>query len=123
MAALASPAGLFTIKAAFSGLLIAGAATVAQRWPGLGALVVSLPLLSIMTMVWLWCEKPDRALMSAHSTATFWYVLPSLPMFLLLPWLLGHGWSFWLALAVGCALTFTLYSLTVVVGRHWGLPL
>jgi hypothetical protein len=49
--------------------------------------------------------------MAAHSTATFWYVLPSLPMFLLIPALLGRGWSFWAALGLGCVLTIILYAL------------
>ncbi|MDV3455913.1 DUF3147 family protein [Sphingomonas sp. HF-S4] len=97
-------------KAAISGALIAIASTLAKRYPGFGALIASLPLISVLGMVWLWNEKPDAENMAAHAGATFWYVIPSLPMFLLIPALLRHGMGFWLALLAGCALTIALYS-------------
>ncbi|WP_028964880.1 DUF3147 family protein [Sphingomonas phyllosphaerae] len=100
----------FLLKSFVSGLLIAAASTLAKRYPGVGALVASLPLVSVLGMMWLWLEKPDAANMAAHAGATFWYVLPSLPMFLLIPALLRHGVGFWPALAAGCALTITLYT-------------
>jgi hypothetical protein len=61
--------------------------------------------------------------MAAHAGATFWYVLPSLPMFLLIPLLLRHGANFWVALALGCALTVLLYALTMWIGPRFGLAL
>ena len=111
------------LKAALSGVLIAVASTVARRYPGFGALIASLPLVSVLGMMWLWAEKPDPAVMAAHAGATFWYVLPSLPMFLLIPSLLRHGAGFWLALALGCLLTVALYALTTWLGPRFGLRL
>lgn len=111
------------VKAAISGVLIAAASEVAKRYPGLGALIASLPLVSVLGMIWLWRARPDAANMAAHSTATFWYVLPSLPMFLVIPHLLRHGWPFWLALAIGCGLTILLYSATTLVAARFGLRL
>jgi len=61
-------------------------------------------------MVWLWNERPDADNMATHTLATFWYVIPSLPMFLLISTLLRHGASFWFALIIGCALTIVLYT-------------
>jgi len=61
--------------------------------------------------------------MAAHAGATFWYVLPSLPMFLLLPWLLRMGVSFWAALLAGCVLTIALYLLVPMIGPRFGLRL
>ncbi len=110
------------MKALISGMLVAAASEVARRWPGIGGLIASLPLVSVLGMLWLWRDKPDAANMAAHSTATFWYVLPSLPMFLLIPHLLGRGWNFGLALACGCAVTIALYSLTAWIGPRLGLP-
>ena len=60
---------------------------------------------------------------AAHAEATFWFVLPSLPIFLVIPVLLRNGWSFWAALAVGCGLTILLYSLMVSLGPRFGLRL
>ena len=73
------------VKALLSGVIIAIVSEVAKRQPAFGALIASLPLISVMGMVWLWVAKPDAANMAAHAQATFWYVLPSLPMFLVMP--------------------------------------
>jgi len=78
----------FAIKALLSGIIIAIVSEVARRSPGWGALIVSLPLVSILGMIWLWRDTHDPVRMAAHAEATFWFVLPSLPMFLLMPWLL-----------------------------------
>ncbi len=109
------------IKAALSGVLIAIISEVAKRYPGLGGLIASLPLVSVLGMIWLWRDRPDAANMAAHAEATFWFVLPSLPMFLAIPALLRSGWSFWAALAAGCALTVALYALMVGLGPRVGI--
>ena len=110
-------------KAALSGVLIAAASEIARRWPGWGALVVSLPLVSILAMLWLWRDTGDPIRLAAHSEATFWFVLPSLPMFLLIPLMLRQGWSFWAALVAGCLLTIALYLAMVQFGPRFGLRL
>jgi hypothetical protein len=111
------------LKAALSGLMIAIISTVAKRYPGFGALIASLPLVSVLGMIWLWHERPDAENMARHAGATFWYVIPSLPMFLLIPFLLRHGTGFWPALAAGCALTVALYAAMAWVGPQFGLDL
>jgi len=111
------------IKAAISGVIVAIVSEVAKRYPGFGALIASLPLVSVLGMMWLWRDKPDVPNMASHVEATFWFVLPSLPMFLLIPWLLKNGVGFWIALATGCVLTIGLYLLMTWVGPKFGLRL
>ena len=111
------------LKALISGILIAAASTIAKRYPGFGALIASLPLVSVLGMIWLWSEKPDADNMAAHAGATFWYVLPSLPMFLVIPALLRRGLPFWPALFAGCALTVLLYLAMTWIGPRFGLRL
>ncbi len=111
------------IKAVLSGILIAAISEIAKRNPAAGALVASLPLVSILGMMWLWRDTADPVRMAAHAEATFWYVLPSLPMFLLIPALLRSGAPFWGALALGCALTVGLYLLMVWIGPRFGIPI
>lgn len=111
------------LKSAVSGVLIAVASTLAKRYPGFGALIASLPLVSVLGMIWLWGEKPDAENMAAHAGATFWYVLPSLPMFLLIPALLRHGVGFWPSLVAGCILTIALYAGMTWLGPRFGLTL
>ena len=111
------------IKAALSGIIIAVVSEVAKRFPGFGALIASLPLVSVLGMIWLWRDKPDVPNMAAHVEATFWFVLPSLPMFLLMPWMLRSGFGFWTTLAIGCALTIALYLTMTWIGPRFGLRL
>ena len=111
------------IKAALSGVVIAVASEVARRWPGWGALIVSLPLVSILAMLWLWRDTHDPMRLAAHSEATFWFVLPSLPMFLLVPLMLRQGASFWTALLAGSILTVVLYLGMVQLAPKFGLKL
>lgn len=111
------------IKALLSGVIIAAVSEIAKRSPGFGALVASLPLVSILGMIWLWRDTADPQRMAAHAEGTFWYVLPSLPMFLLIPVLLRRGMAFWPALALGCALTIALYFAMTWIGPRFGLKL
>jgi hypothetical protein len=110
-------------KALVSGIVVAVASETARRWPGWGALIVSLPLVSILAMLWLWRDTHDPARMAAHVEATFWFVIPSLPMFLLVPAMLRHGWPFWTALLAGCAVTVALYLAMIAIGPRFGLRL
>ena len=100
-------------KALLSGVIIMAASEVAKRSPTYGALLVSLPLVSILAMIWLWRDTGDIERMAALSEGTFWLVLPTLPMFLVLPAMLRHGFAFWSALAASCALTLALYLVAV----------
>ncbi|WP_293880560.1 DUF3147 family protein [Sphingomonas sp.] len=111
------------IKALVSGAIIAIISEIAKRSPAAGALVASLPLVSILGMIWLWRDTHDPSRMAAHAGATFWYVIPSLPMFLLIPWLLRHGIGFWPTLLSGCLLTIALYLAMLFIGPRFGLRL
>jgi hypothetical protein len=110
-------------KALLSGVLISAIAEIGKRLPALGALVASLPLVSVLGMVFLWHARPDPENMAVHAEATFWYVLPSLPMFLLIPVLLRHGLPFWAALLAGCLLTVLLYLGMTHFGPRLGLKI
>ena len=111
------------LKALLSGAIVMAVSEIARRSPAFGALVASLPLVSLLAILWLWRDTADTARIADHAEATFWYVLPSLPMFLALPAMLRGGIGFWWALAAACALTVVLYFLTVVVAARFGVRL
>ncbi len=111
----------FAAKALLAGVTIAAIAEIGRRLPAMAALIASLPLVSILGMIFLWQARPDAENMAVHAQSTFWFVLPSLPMFLLIPVLLRQGLGFWASLASGCVLTIVLYLLMVQFGPRLGI--
>ncbi len=109
------------IKAAISGVLVMIVSEVARRSPGVGGLLASLPLVSVLAIIWLWRETSDVERIATHAQATFYFVLPSLPMLLLLPAMLRHGVGFWIGLAVCCAVTMSLYALMIWLLSRLGI--
>jgi hypothetical protein len=115
--------GYLILKALISGFLVAISSEVARRWPGWGALIVSLPLVSLLTFIWLWIDTREPTRIAELSQSTFWFFLPSMPLFLVLPAMLRSGISFWIALLVSCALTIALYWGMTLIGPRLGLRL
>jgi hypothetical protein len=111
------------VKAGLSGAIVATVSEVARKYPGWGGLIASLPLVSILGMIWLWRDTGDEGRLAQHAEGTFWFVLPSLPMFLLVPRLLRAGYGFWTALAAGCALTILLYAAMIWLAPKAGVRL
>ncbi len=95
---------------------------LAKRSDQLGALLASLPLVTILTLIWLQLEKQPASKIGNHAWYTFWYVLPTLPMFLLFPWLLARL-GFWSALGASAVLTMLLFGVFAWLLRPLGIQL
>lgn len=89
----------------------------------ISALVIALPITSLIAIVWMQAERQKQADIANHAENTFWFVLPSLPMFLILPWMLRNDWNFWVAMGTVCALTVGFFYITVLVLRLFGIDL
>ena len=89
----------------------------------LSALLIALPLTSLLAMIWMHQAHQPAEKIAGHAEGTFWFVLPTLPMFLVFPWMLRNGWNFWPALAANCLLTTLLFWVTVVLLRRVGIDL
>ena len=89
----------------------------------LSALLIALPLTSLVAMIWMHQAGQSSARLANHSEGTFWFVLPTLPMFLIMPWMLRNGWGFWATLAANCVLTVGFFWMTVFVLRRFGIDL
>ena len=107
----------FLIKAVLSGLIVAAVSEIARRYPGWGGLVASLPLMSLPAVMGLWRDNGDSERVAELATSTFWFVLPSLPLFIILQWLLRSGLGFWAGIAISVAVTLALYA-----GWFWAAP-
>jgi hypothetical protein len=112
----------FILKAALSGVLIAIISEVAKRYPSFGGLIASLPLISLLAIIWLWRDTGgDVSQVAAHARATLWYVVPSLPFFLILPSLMEHNVSFWLSLFIASLITICLYLTAIWLAGRFGI--
>ena len=114
---------LFVLKALLSGLLVATTSLVAKRYPGWGGLIASLPLVSVMAMLWLYGETRDPEKVAALSIGAFWFFLPSIPMFLIIPAMLRSGLPFPATMVTACAATIALYAGMSWLAPRVGIPL
>lgn len=111
------------LKVVITAVLVVAIAEIGKRSTAIGAVLASLPLTSLLAFVWIYGETGDTAKIASLSTSIFWFVLPSLVLFLTLPALLGHGLNFWLSLAVASGLTFVAYLAMVWVLERSGIAL
>jgi len=111
------------LKALLSGLIIALASEAARRWPGIGGLIVSLPLVSLLTFLRGWRDTGDGEKIAQLSQSAFWFFLPSMPLFLVLPAMLRSGINFWTSFAVSVIGTAALYALMFFIAPRAGIRL
>lgn len=111
------------IRALLSGIIVAAIALFAKRSPAMGGLLASIPLVSTLGMIWLWRDTGDKELVADYVGSAFWYFLPSMPMFLLIPALLRQGMNFWVALGLGCLITIIFYLITIQIAARFGIRL
>lgn len=95
---------------------------LAKRNDQLGAAVAALPVVTVLTLVWLYLEKQPQEKLSNHAAYTFWYVLPTLPMFLIFPWLLPC-FGFWLTLLWSALITMACFAALAMAARPFGIKL
>lgn len=101
---------------------------VTRSKPVIGSLIASLPLVSLITFFWIYFDLKGESAervekLASHSTGVFWFVIPSLPMFLIFPMLLRKGLSFWTSLGICCVITMVLYAVTASVLKRFGISL
>ncbi len=94
----------------------------AKRSDKLGGFIAALPLVTLMALIWLYVDKQPTSKIANHAWYTFWYVVPTLPMFLAFPWLL-HRLGFWLTLLACVAITVTCFWLFALAVRPFGIQL
>ena len=111
------------IKAGISGAIVAAVSEIARRYPGWGGLLASLPLTSLLAMIWLYRDSGDAGRVAELSISTFWFFLPSIPLFIALPMLLRTNLGFWPSMAICVAGTLALYACWFWAAPRLGLKL
>jgi hypothetical protein len=111
------------IKYLVTALLIVVVSEIARRTEKFGALIGALPFIAVMVMIWLYVERQGPQKIGNYSLYTFWYVIPTLPMFLLMPTLMARQLNFWLSLLLCAALTAGCFVATALVAKRLGVNL
>jgi hypothetical protein len=95
---------------------------VAKRSDKLGGFIAALPLMTLLTLIWLFIENQSEEKIGNHSYYTFWYVIPTLPMFLLFPYLL-HKVGFWITMSASIFVTVICFGLFALLMKNFGIHL
>ncbi|MBB1469327.1 DUF3147 family protein [Pseudoalteromonas sp. SG41-5] len=114
--------GWIITKYLITATVIVAASELAKRSDKLGALIVALPTVTILTMIWLYVEKQPPEKIANHAWYTFWYVLPTLPIFLLFPALMQR-YSFWLSLLISSLMAVICFWLFSLLLKQFGIDL
>ena len=107
------------MRGLLSGGLVVGASELAKRNELMGALLVSIPLISILAIIWLYNDSSDTEQVANFTTGILWLVIPSLTLFISLPIFLRRGIEFWPALGAACLLTIIAYYIGVQLATKY----
>lgn len=113
----------YLVKIAVTTILIVAISEISKRSTLIGAILASVPLVSVLAMMWLYIDTKDIARISSLSTSVFWLVIPSLALFLVLPVLLKQGLNFYLSIGVSIGVTVACYWLMVYALKQFGVEL
>jgi len=102
--------------------VVVAVSELAKRSDRLGGLIAALPMVTVLALIWLYVEQQPQEKIANHAWYTFWYVVPTLPMFLIFPWLLPRL-GFWLTLGTCVLLTVACFAAFAAGVRRFGIEL
>ena len=111
------------LKLVITAVLVVGVSEIAKRSTLIGGILASLPLVSLLAMIWLYVDTKSAEKVADLATSILWMIVPSLSLFVLLPVLLKRGVGFYLSLSVSSAVMVACYLVTVGVLRRFGVEL
>tara|TARA_B100001094_G_scaffold211686_1_gene205644 strand:- start:981 stop:1418 length:438 start_codon:yes stop_codon:yes gene_type:complete len=107
------------VKGVFSGAVVVIASEIAKKSAVFGALITSIPLISVLSLTWLYEDTKDTAQVADFAESILWLVLPSTLLFILLPYLLRQGWSFENSMIVGITATILAYGVGIFLASNY----
>jgi len=114
--------GYLILKYAVTSFLVVLISEVAKRSDKLGGLIAALPLVTVLVLFWLYFEKQSVEKIANHAWYTFWYVIPTLPMFLVFPYIIKHH-GFWMAIIISIVVTILSFVIFANIIRKFGIKL
>jgi hypothetical protein len=111
----------YVVKIVVTTALIVAISEITKRSPLIAAVLASIPLVSVLAMIWLYVETRDAARVAALAESILWLVPPSLVLFVVLPVMLHRGYNFYLSLLVAAVGTVIAYYATLSILRRLGV--
>jgi hypothetical protein len=114
------------LKYLITAVVVVAVSEIAKRSDKLGALIAALPMVTVLAMTWMFFEfkgQEQTDKVANHAYYTFWYVIPTMPMFLLMPWMLRKGIHYSWSLLAGCLLTAVLFIITAYIMKWFDVDL
>ena len=113
----------YLFKILLSSVILVGVSELGKRSSFWGAILGSLPIISIVAFIWIYLENQETKTIASLSSSIFWLVIPSLLLFAVLPILLKNQINFWLALLLSCSFTLLGYWLMIKLLKFWNIVL
>ncbi len=113
----------YSLKILITTVLIVIISEIAKRSTLMGGILASIPLISVLAIIWLYVDTKNTELISTFSVSVFWLVIPSLAFFLTLPLLLHKGLHFYTSLSLAIVITVVCYYLMIIVLEKFGIRL
>lgn len=110
------------VKYLITAAIVVLVSETAKRSDRFGGFMAALPMITLLTLVWLHMENAPEAKLANHAWYTFWYVVPTLPMFLAFPWLLQR-FGFWWALGACALITVICFGAFALIVKRFGVTL
>ncbi len=113
----------YLIKTLISAILIVAISEISRRSSLLGAVLASIPLVSVLAMLWLYHDTRDAVKVAGLASGIFWLVIPSLALFVSLPLLIKNGVEFYLSMGISIVITIICYFLMLGVLNYYGIKI
>ena len=110
----------YFIKVFISSAIILLVSDIAKRDNLLGGLVASIPIVSVLSMIWLYIDTNDIDKVKALANGILWMIFPSMSFFIVLPILINYGIKFYLSLTISILITMICYLLTISFMYYFG---
>ena len=113
----------YSLKIVITTILIVIISEIAKRSTLMGGVLASIPLISVLAIIWLYVDTKNTELISEFSMSVFWLVIPSLTFFLTLPFLLHKGINFYTSISLAIVITIACYYMMIIALKKFGISI
>ncbi|NIP30288.1 MAG: hypothetical protein GTO02_13645 [Candidatus Dadabacteria bacterium] len=113
----------YILKLIISALLIVLISEIAKKSSFIGALIASVPLISIIAIFWIYFDTQDLGLIAKFSKNIFWLVLPSLIFFVIFPVLLKYQINFYISIFSSLSIMIICYFFMLKILSYYKINL